>query len=218
MRSPLTSSLSILSALSIAACGSDGPTDDVGAPSAAVARPEAPTCDRDCLIALTNSYLAAVVVGDPAAAPLAADIAFVENVTRMKPGEGLWGNAASGPTSFAIYVPDEEQQQAGFMGIMQRDGEALPVLVAIRLKVDGGSITEAEHIVAGTNANFMQRLQVPRPGLTSEVPAAGRKSHDDLVEIGLSYYDALDDNDGSLMPFADDCQRHENGMITAGPE
>jgi hypothetical protein len=47
---------------------------------------------------------------------------------------------------------------------------------------------------------------------------AGRASHDDLVRIGLSYYDALDDNDGTLMPFADDCQRHENGMITAGPE
>lgn len=38
------------------------------------------------------------------------------------------------------------------------------------------------------------------------------------MRTGLSYYDALDDNDGSLMPFADDCQRHENGMVTAGPE
>jgi hypothetical protein len=38
------------------------------------------------------------------------------------------------------------------------------------------------------------------------------------VRIGLSYYDALDENDGSLMPFAGDCQRHENGMITAGPQ
>ena len=66
--------------------------------------------------------------------------------------------------------------------------------------------------------NNLQRLQTPRPGLSSEVPAASRQSHDDLVEIGLSYYDALDDNDGTLMPFAEDCQRHENGMITAGPE
>jgi hypothetical protein len=29
-------------------------------------------------------------------------------------------------------------------------------------------------------------------------------------------YDALDDNDGTLMPFAPDGERHENGMITAG--
>ncbi len=37
------------------------------------------------------------------------------------------------------------------------------------------------------------------------------------MRIGIQYYDALDDNDGSKMPFADDCERHENGMTTAGP-
>jgi hypothetical protein len=57
-----------------------------------------------------------------------------------------------------------------------------------------------------------------RSGLLSEVPEGSRQVYEDLVAIGLSYYDALDDNDGSLMPFADDCQRHENGRITAGPE
>jgi hypothetical protein len=111
-------------------------------------------------------------------------------------------------------------QQVGFMGVMERaqaDGNQ-PVLVAVRLNYKGGEITEAEHIVAGVNANNLPRLQTPRPGLLAEVPPASRKSRDELVEIGFSYYDALDDNDGTLMPFADDCQRHENGMITAGPE
>jgi len=204
--------LPVLVTLSIAACG--GPAADNGSDSAAA------TCDRDCLIELTKSYLAAIVSGDVSAAPLATDIAFVENVTRLQPGQGLWANATSGPTGFAIYVPDVEQQQAGFMGVMEREGENgnQQVLVAVRLKLDGDKISEAEHIVAGVTPNNAARLQTPRPGLLSEVPAGGRRSHEDLVEIGLSYYDALDDNDGSLMPFADDCQRHENGMITAGPE
>ena len=199
-----TTGLAVLFTVSLAGCGGGDPT----------------ACNRDCLIDLTKSYLAAVVSGDPSGVPLAADVAFVENVMRLRPGEGLWANAASGPTSFAIYVPDVEQQQTGFMGVMQREGEngIEPVLVAVRLKLDGGEIEEAEHIVAGVNASNTARLQTPRPGLTSEVPAGSRKSHDELVEIGLSYYDALDDNDGSLMPFADDCQRHENGMVTAGPE
>jgi hypothetical protein len=181
---------------------------------------QAVACDRDCLIDLTDAYLAALVAGDPAAVPLAADIAFVENVTRMQPGEGLWATAVSAPTDFAIYVPDIEQQQAGFMGVMERQGENgnEPVLFAIRLKLEDGKITEAEHLIAGVSADNMQRLQRPRAGLTSEVPVGSREDHDDLVKIGLSYYDALDENDGSLMPFADDCQRHENGMITAGPE
>ncbi len=212
MRALRAGGLSILFTLAIAACG--GPAAEGGSGSAVA------SCNRDCLIALTKSYLAAVVAGDTSAVPLAADIAFVENVTRMQPGEGLWANATSGPTSFALYVPDVEQQQAGFMGVMERAGQNgnEPVLVAVRLKLDDGKITEAEHLIAGANQNNMQRLQMPRPGLLSEVPAGGRQSHDELVEIGLSYYDALDDNDGSLMPFADDCQRHENGMITAGPE
>ena len=220
MRSRATIALVALT-LSLFGCGG-GESSDGGnaavAPSPAASA--APACDRDCLINLTRSYLAAVVAHNPSAAPLAADIAFVENVTRMHPGQGLWANATSGPTGFAIYVPDTERQQTGFMGVLERQGESgnQTVLVAVRLKLVDDKITEAEHIVAGVNQNNVARLQTPRPGLLAEVPAASRRSHGDLVEIGLSYYDALDDNDGSLMPFAADCQRHENGMITAGPE
>jgi len=201
-----------LLALSLAACGGEGQPagEDDGAA----------TCDRECLVEVTDAYLAALVAGDPSAVPLAGDVAFVENVRRMRPGEGLWANAASGPTGFAIHVPDVVQQQAGFVGVLERDGETgpEPVLLALRLKLEDAEIVEAEHLVAGVNVNNMQRLQTPRAGLTSEVPAGSRQAHDDLVRIGLSYYDALDDNDGSLMPFADDCQRHENGMVTAGPQ
>jgi hypothetical protein len=213
MTSRSTTGLTILFALAIAAFGAD----DAAAQGR---RSGAAACDRDCLIQLMKSYLAAVVTHNTSAAPLATDIAFVENVTRMKPGEGLWATATSGPTTFAIYVPDVDLQQAGFMGVMERKGQNgnEPALVAVRLKLEAGKITEAEHIVAGVMANNMARLQMPRPGLLAEVPAASRKSHRELEKIGLSYYDALDDNDGTLMPFADDCQRHENGMITAGPE
>jgi len=173
-------------------------------------------CDRVCLIKLTDDYLAAVVKHDPAAAPLAQDVAFVENIKRIKPGEGLWKSATGGPTDFKIYVPDVAQQQAGWMGVVQREGK--PVLLALRLKLVDGKITEAEHIVADPARGNMDNLTTLRPGLavTSIIPGAQRKSHDELVKIGLSYYDALDDNDGSKMPFAADCKRNENGITTAG--
>ena len=208
MSSRRKSGLAVLFTLSIAAYGGTAAAQGGAA------------CNRACLINLAKSYVAAVAAHDVSAAPLASNVAFVENVARMKPGEGLWASASSAPKGFAIYVPDVDQQQAGFMGVMERKGQngTEPVMVAIRLKIQGGKIAEAEHIVAGLSANNMARMQTPRPGLLSEVPAANRKSHDELVKIGLSYYDALDDNDGTLMPFADDCQRHENGMITAGPE
>ena len=88
--------------------------------------------------------------------------------------------------------------------------------MAIRLKFDPrGRIVEAEHLHSGVREAQMVNLQTPRPGIFTEIPAAQRKPHDELIRIGASYYDALDDNNGELAPFAPDCERHENGMITA---
>jgi hypothetical protein len=79
-----------------------------------------------------------------------------------------------------------------------------------------GKIVEAEHLLASISPNNMDTLKTPRTGLLTEIPEDKRMDHDELVKIGASYYDALDDNDGTPMPFADDCERHENGMIAAG--
>jgi len=214
--------LAAVLALTLAACSTR--TEDTSA-----------VLDRDGIIAVTDTYLSALVAHDPGAAPLADNIAFVENVQKMTPGEGLWETAVSAPDSFAIYVPDVENQTAGFLGMMTYMAEPVPamgaapeenaapaekseqpVMVALRLKLEDGKITEAEHLLAGINPNSMDTLQTPRSGLVSEVAADKRMDHAELVKIGASYYDALDDNDGTLMPFADDCGRHENGMITAG--
>ncbi len=48
-----------------------------------------------------------------------------------------------------------------------------------------------------------------------EVPYEYRDSRGRLIHIAKSYYDALDLNNGSLAPFAADCERRENGMRTA---
>jgi hypothetical protein len=177
---------------------------------------QAKSCDRACLIKLTDSYLGAIAAHDPKAVPIAGNVRFVENVTRLKPGEGLWATATRGPTGFSIHVPDPVTQQAGWMGMLEQGGK--PVIVAIRLKVEDGRIIEAEHLIAGVSgAANLEHLQVPREGLVTQLPKKARLPHDKLVAIGASYYDALDDNNGSLMPFASDCERHENGMVTAAP-
>jgi hypothetical protein len=100
------------------------------------------------------------------------------------------------------------------MGVLQQDGK--PVILALRLKLDGGKITEAEHLIGPIQPKGLPYLQTVRPGLMSEVPAGQRLPHDALTRIGAPYYDALDDNDGSMAPFAADCQRRENGLPSAG--
>src|SRR5512144_878819 len=68
-------------------------------------------CDRDCLKALADSYIASLVAHDPGKVPLAADVKIVENAQRIKPGEGLWKTATAGPTEFKIVVPDPYSQE-----------------------------------------------------------------------------------------------------------
>lgn len=220
------------------ALGACNKASDAAAPAAAAAAAAPAGCNRDCLIAATDAYVAALVAHDPGKAPLAADVAFVENVTKMKPGEGLWKSIVKGPSTFAIHVPDEVTQSAGYLAMVTYLGPAQapqgsspeqraefakknppveqPAIVAIRLKFDAnGRIVQAEHLVSSVREAQMVNLQTPRPGIFTEIPAAQRKSHDELIKIGASYYDALDDNNGDLTPFAPDCERHENGMITA---
>ncbi len=167
-------------------------------------------CDRACLIGLADTYVAALVAHDPSKAPLARDVRMVENIQKIRPGEGLWKTASAAPTTFQVHVPDPIAQQVGYMAVMQENGN--PIQVAIRLKLENGRITEAEHVVVHKlqEAN-LANLQTPRAALTSPVPEGWRDSRGRLLHIGASYYDALDLNNGSLAPFADDCVRYENG-------
>ena len=116
--------------------------------------------------------------------------------------------------------------------MVERDGQADRGRDPAQAR-SAGSIVEAEHLYArwrtrqsasahitsGSTASADTRA----PALLAECPkptSAGR-IRTSRIRIGASYYDALDDNDGTLMPFATDCERHENGMVhdsaSAGP-
>jgi hypothetical protein len=170
-------------------------------------------CDRACLTQTMNIYLAGLVAHDPTIVKWAPDAKFVENITPTKPGDGLWKTATAIPTTFKIYVPDVVSQQIGFMGMMEENNR--PIEITIRLKIVDGQIAEAEHIIArNLSPGSLVNLVVPRPGLLAKVPEDQRSSHDDLLKIGATYYEALVSADANDAPFADDCVRRENGMQT----
>jgi hypothetical protein len=179
-----------------------------------------PGCDRACLIGIADAYLAAIAAHDPKKAPLSDEIVFVENVKRTKPGEGIWATAAGDATAFKIYVPDPVAGQIGLMTVIDRRsaGGVVPAQLAVRLKIARGRIVEAEHLVADVaNEEAVARLAAPRPNLLATVPEGERAPRATLAAIAGSYYDALDESDGNLAPFGKDCEREENGLITAGP-
>ncbi len=174
----------------------------------------APPCDRGCMIGIVDRYLAALVRHNPAGLPLNRDVKFTENTARLKVGsEGLWIGASALPTGFRIYAIDVDAGQAGFYGVMKERGR--PLIIALRLKVVNGQITEIEHVLArGLSAKAVKNLAAPRPEFLTVEPAADRLPRQQMVDIADSYFEAIEHADGKLAPFADDCVRRENGMQT----
>ena len=176
-------------------------------------------CDRECLIDIADQYLAALVAHDPDAAPLADEVRFTENTELFEVGEGLWQSATAVPEDFAIYVPDPVSRMLGFIGMMEADGDTIQLGLRLRIN-DDAEITEAEHmIVRGLQESSLGNLQTPRPALlpAATIPASERLPREIMLVIAQTYYDALELSDGDATLFADECERRENGMITAGP-
>ncbi len=175
----------------------------------------APECDRQCLVNLMQQYVAAMVKHDPKAVPFAANVKFMENAAVMPIGKGLWETASGGPTAFQIYAADPVAQSVACLLVMKEKDK--DILLGAHLKVVDGKISEAEQLVARDNVNgSLPTLQKPRPGLVEDVAPADRMDRGELIKIGLSYYDALTGEDGTFAPFASECERHENGAVSAG--
>jgi hypothetical protein len=198
-------------AISLAMLGSMGP---------AMA---AQKCDRQCLVDLMQKYLGAMVKHDPKSLPFAGKVKFTENTDKtiemLEVGKGLWETASGGPAEFQIFAADPEAQAAACLVVMKEKDK--DIMLGARIRLENGKIIEAEHlIVRGGGSmpmNFSQpNLQKARPGFAEDIPKAEQMKREDLVKIGLSYYDALTGENGTLTPFAKECERHENGMVTAG--
>jgi hypothetical protein len=178
---------------------------------------QAPTtgtpCDRACLRNRVDQYIAAMVKHDPAGLPLAPGFKYTENTATVEIGDGLWVGASEAPTTFKIYVLDPTSHQAGLFAVMKEFGK--PIILALRLKIENGQISEIEHVIArNVRETSMANLTTPRPGLLETVPPTERVPRDEMVRIANSYFEAIEHSDGSLAPFADDCVRRENGMQT----
>ena len=169
---------------------------------------------------MVDKYLAALVAHDPGQLPLAVNVRFTENGQELRLGDGLWGTA-SGPGKYKLYVADPEEGQAGFYGTVMENGA--PVLLALRLKVTYGLISEVETIVARASGGStfppagktMEDHGKPRPQFLRIVPAVQRMSRADLLRVANSYFTGLGGNTGrNTAPFARTCLRWENGVQT----
>ncbi|MFY9691429.1 MAG: hypothetical protein WA369_07660 [Candidatus Acidiferrales bacterium] len=170
------------------------------------------TCDRSCMKNILDEYLVALVKHDDTWLPLANNYKYTENTAQMQLGDGLWVGASEMPT-FRIYGIDPVSGQAAIFCVMKEFNK--PVLVTIRLRIQGGKITEIEHIVRrDPRPEGLVNLVTPRPGFAEDVPPGERTPRAEMLRIGDEYFDSIVKGNGKLAPFADDCERHENGVQT----
>ena len=174
----------------------------------------APACGRACLVRAMDGYLAALAAHDPARLKVTPAVRFTEDGAPMKLGDGLWAtNGGLGP--FRLDFDDPQNGQAGALVTVQENGSI--ALMAIRLKLEAGRIGQVETVLA--RKGELQSLQTdllqsPLPIFLEDVPAARRSSRAELTRITNLYFDAIEKADGSIVPFARDGFRIENGTRT----
>ncbi len=172
-------------------------------------------CDRECLVGLMKDYLSALVAHDTKAVPFHKYVKFTENTAEIPIGYGLWETASGGPSDFQIYAADPVNQQVAAL-VMMKENSNEDILLGVRLALKRGRIAEAEHHVVPANEIHIENLQKPRPGLVEDLAPEDRTSREKMYDIGLSYYESLVGEDGTIAPFAIECQRRENGGISVG--
>jgi len=119
----------------------------------------------------------------------------------------------------ALTLSDTRTGNVGiYTTIIQND---TPGFLAVRLKVEGGRISEVEHIIS-TRRNLSSPPTPigdihefkPDPDLSRVVPPTERLSRERLVAHANGYFSTLEHNTGEIRGtrFSPDATRYENGM------
>jgi hypothetical protein len=192
-------------------------------PAAAPAKPAesaAADCDRKCLNGLMDAYRAALIEHDASRLPLAPGARYTENAQDLKFSDGLWGTL-TGWGSYKLYIDDPEDGEVGFVGVTDEAGMA--GLLCTRLRVVNRKITEIEALVTRkeTAAGFTRPDGLTDPkvapalaGFFEDIPESERESRKDLISQTDLYFDGIEKSSGSIVPFAPDVIRVENGTQT----
>ncbi len=177
-------------------------------------------CDRTCLNGVVDRYLDAVVRHDPKLVPLTKNVKYTENGQRLDPGDGIWRSMVA-KGSYRLFVTDTSTGEVAFLGTMREEGrkpgEQVPGVIALRLKVVNGQIPEVEMLISRSDRAALgwEKIGKPDPLFSEAVPPADRMSREDLIKTANMYFSGMQQNDGKgVYPFAEDCNRIENGAPT----
>ncbi len=175
-------------------------------------------CDRVCLNAFVDQYMAALLKHDPSRLPWSAHPRFTENNVPLAVGDGLW-NTIDRQGEYKLYFADPAAGQAGFYGTVEENGHG--AVFSLRLKIAQRRIAEAETVVVRKTAQPFAAPEAlkDKPILSEVVPPEQRLSREQLISIANGYFATLQQNNGTLFtPFDEHCNRIEDGTPTTHNE
>ena len=160
-------------------------------------------CDRACLEAWIDRYLAALVARDPGWLPIHATHKFTENGQRLRLPDAHW-KIMTGKGKYRLFVTDPEAGQVACLATIQEEGRTEDgrwSQIALRLKVQNRQITEIETLVVRpqasmgspskdasaprfpSGAEIYEKMGTPHPVYLETIPPEERMSREDLVRV-----------------------------------
>jgi hypothetical protein len=176
-------------------------------------------CSRDSLKAVIDTYFKAVESHNPSAIATAPNLRITENGAEIKPGEGLF--KTGGQTQLRRNVIDIERCGTVTQAVIDEtiDGVTMPVIIAVRLKVDRSRVSEIEQLITrkGGTMNFYDPpalLATKDQDWVGIVPPAQRSTREYMNEQANKYFDSFAADPQNLPNFATPCHRWEGGVHT----
>jgi hypothetical protein len=185
---------------------------------------QAQTCTRNDLKAVIASYFKAVETHDLSALPTAPNLRITENGVETRPGDGFV--KTGGKATILRSLIDTERCGTVTQALVDEtiNGTTEPTIVAVRLKVAAGRVSEIETLLGRKGASKMAGFDFYNPvallatkdhDWEVTLPAGQRPTREYMNEHANRYFSSFATNPtGPDANYATPCHRWEGGLQT----
>lgn len=167
-------------------------------------------CDRACAQGLAEQALAAFQAG--AAGKVLKGVRITENGRDVRIADSQL-HAVRKVTYAHVFI-EEAAGAVGVHGAAEAAGG--PAIFALRLKLKGDRVTEAETIVTRRSeaSMFSPQTMAGKPEWDAVLPPERRTPREAMIAAANAYFDGIENESGEAVPAAASCNRYENGVKT----
>ncbi len=170
-------------------------------------------CTRPMLQSAVQSYIAAQEAGDLSKMALAEKATFMENMSEVQKGAGLWNTALPIALHRSIY---DVGRCMTFSEVIVTEG-GHPYVIGTRLKVTNGKVSLIDSLVTDEGDwlfNAQDYLKYSKAEDWPVLHVDERVSRQELIDAANQYFDFVFLDKGIRPPWGTPCARLEGGAYT----